>query len=330
MDRLWAMKVFARVAECESFSRAAESLDLANATVTTCVRNLEEHLGVTLLQRNSRHLHLTDEGTIYLQRARELLPLFEQADAEVAVRGGTISGNLRVELPFALGQKIFPHMPEFLRRHPALTVAINLTNQSQRLIERGTDLAVRMDSVDDAEMVARPICSARYVTCASPQLYAGRDAPKSPRELDPQRCLGLLSEGHYTPLDWVYARRDEHVVLRPSGSLLINSTDALIQTAIKGQWAICVLDLFVRAPLATGELVELFPEWSNSMRTFQLVTPKARFISPKIRVFADFLLEIFDTQLPPNTNAQIAVRSHRKEKKAARGTNAAGASPKRH
>src|SRR5579864_5681897 len=169
MDRLWAMEVFARVSECGSFSRAAESLNLANATVTSCVRNLERHLGVTLLQRNTRHLRLTDAGERFHARCKVLLEDVLVAEQEAAQAHAEVRGTLNVEAPIAIGHALLlPALPSLLAEHPGLSVNVNLTNKPHALIERGIDIAIRMDAVEDSDLVARPLYAASYVVCGRP------------------------------------------------------------------------------------------------------------------------------------------------------------------
>ncbi|MER1966462.1 LysR family transcriptional regulator [Castellaniella sp. GW247-6E4] len=315
MDKLWAMKVFVRVMECGSLSRAAESLDLANATVTSSLRNLEKHLGTTLVQRNSRHLHLTEEGRLFLPRCQEILRDVARAEAEITSHSAGVSGMLRVEAPFAIGQNLLcPALIELTRRHPGLSVSVTLTNSPNNMIERATDIAIRMDSIEDADLVARPIYEARYLVCGTP-LMAQSLRTGSPRDLDPAHCLGLFSEGNHSPNPWVFTQGDDEVVIRPRGPLLFNNTESLIQAALQDVGLIYVLDLFVADYIKQGKLVELFPEWRTTKRTFHAVTVKSRFAAPRVRTFIDFLLEIFDARRRPNVTMIVPIGSNRKKKK---------------
>ncbi len=315
MDKLWGMEVFLRVVECGSLSRAAESLDLANATVTTTLRNLEQHLGVTLIQRNTRHLHLTEEGSLFLPRCRDILNAVAQAEAEVKVNANEISGALRIEAPFAIGQHLIcPAVVDFTKLHPGLNVSITLTNQPQRLIERGTDVAIRMDSIEDADLVGRPVYEARHVVCGAPAIVKAM-SPSHPSEIDPRRCLGLFEEGHSRPVAWRFQRGAEEVLLRPEGALNFNNTQALIQAARREAGLIYVLDIFVADLLEQGELVEMFPDWDTNIRTFHAVTVKSRFVSPKVRAFIDYMLGAFDATRRPSVNTLIGVHQGRKTKK---------------
>ena len=315
MDKLWAMEVFVRVLECGSFSRAAESLDLANATVTSSLRNLEKHLGVTLIQRNTRHLRLTEEGELFLPKCRDILKSVAQVESDVKLSSAEISGLLRVESPFGIGQTLLcPSLPELTRRHPKLRVAVNLTNEPHSLIERATDVAIRMDEVEEADLVARPIYETRHIICGTPATVAKLKC-SNPKLLDPSACLGLFNESYQTPNPWLLSKGDEQVTLRPEGAVIFNNTQALIHAALNDVGLIYVLDVFVAEDLATGKLVRMFPDWQTSKRTFYAVTVKSRFASPKVRAFLDFLPEIFDISRRPNIKTLVAVGPARKKRR---------------
>ena len=308
MDRLWAMEVFVRVVESGSFSRAATSLDLANATVTACIRNLERHLGVTLIQRNTRHLRLTDEGAEFLPQCHAILQSVAHAEARVKSHIEQMDGLVRVEVPISIGHALIcPALSEFAQRHPTTSVAITLTNQPHSLVERAIDVAIRMDRVEDADLVAKPIYEARYVVCGAPGLV--RTCPADPASLDPRQCLGLLTEGRTQPVDWRFAKDGREIVVQPSGALSFNSSDALVTAALHGVGLVNVLDIFTNRHLVSGELVEAYADWTTSTKVFYAVTSKTRTPSLRIRVFIDFLLETLDAQRRPNLHKAVAVRS---------------------
>lgn len=297
MDRLWAIEVFIRVVECGSFNKAAESLNLANASVTGCIRNLEKYLDVTLIQRNTRFLHLTEEGKLFFERGVRLLKDADEAEAEVRSRVSEITGTVRVEVPVAIGHELLTStLQEFCERYPRLEVAMILTNDPRSIIERGTDIAVRMDAVDDADLVARLLCQAKYVLCASPAYIRTHGVPGSPADLDPRRCLGVLIDGRYAPKRWRFSNSAAEIDLEPRGPVHFNSSHSLVSAALQGVGMICVLDVYVRHHLASGELVQLFSDWHTSSRTFYAVTPKSRFVPPKVRVFIDYLTEVFQRE----------------------------------
>lgn len=313
IDKLWAMQVFTRVVECASFNRAAESLDIANATVTASVRNLETHLGVTLLSRNTRTLRLTDAGERYFKHCVELLRQVEQAESEVMEQTASVQGQLCIESPAAFGKDVMaPLLAEFGARHPDLRIALRLTDHPEGLIESGTDMAIRIDSVNDADLVARPLYQAHYVACATPSLLEKLGTPEHPAQLDPTQCLGLFPKSSYTPARWSFTLGEEAHDLQPMGKLNFNSTDALIDAALADQGFIYVLDVFVNRLLSQGKLVELFPGWQTYGRTFFTVTPKSRFVAPRTRAFIEFLLASLDAQRRPAPGASVGLHVGRR------------------
>lgn len=302
------MEVFVRVAECGSFSRAAASMNLANATVTTCVRNLERHLNVTLINRDTRRLRLTEEGELYLPRARELLQSVAQTEDEVRTRMGELRGWLYVETPISLAHTLLcPALPAFAQRYPEILTAITLSNQPHHLIERAIDVAIRMDHVEDADLVARPIYQSDHVLCCTPDV--ARSLPGHPADLDPRLCLGILPAESRHAVDWTLQRGDEQVTLKPQGQLHFNSSDAVLIAAKGGVGVACVLDLFANRHLDAGTLVKVYPDWVVPPMTFYMVTAKGRAASAKVRAFTDFLIEVLDSERRTHARQAVAIKA---------------------
>lgn len=290
IDLLWAMQVFVRVVECGSFRRAADSLNKANATITSCIRNLEQHLNVVLIQRNTKFLHLTEEGQVFFERCVRLLKDVEEAQAEVAGKVSEVSGHVRVEMPLVIGQDLLSAaLPKFLQENPKLSVSMIVTNDPRNIIERGTDVAIRMDAVEGTDLVAKFLYQSPYIICGSPSFIEKHRITSSPAELDENLCLGMLIEGRYAPQPWKFSRENEKVYVEPRGPIHHNNTHSLIQAALNDIGLICVLDVYVKKQLASGELQQLFPDWALPFRTFYAVTPKTRFIPAKSRAFIKFL-----------------------------------------
>lgn len=308
IDKLWAMEVFVRVAECGSFTRAADALDLANATVSTCVRNLEQDLHVKLINRDTRRVRLTEEGHVYFERARQLLQAVEQAQEEVRARAGELSGWLHVEMQISIGHALICRtLPMFAQRYPEISTAVTLTAEPSHMIERSTDVAIRMNYVEDADLIARPFFESRYVICCTPELE--KTLPHHPSELDPRLCIGMLPEERRHANVWTLQKGDETVELPPSGPLHFNSSEALIMAAEAGVGLTCVLDFFAIERFESGTLVQVYADWTLPTRTFYLVSPKARGTSAKVRAFTDFLFEVLNTKRHPNSSAAVAVKA---------------------
>ena len=308
MDRLWAMEVFVRVADCGSFSRAAESMGLANATVTTCVRNLERHLNVSLIGRNSRGLRLSEEGLLFLPRARELLASLTHAEDEVRIQRSALRGSLRIECTFHLGRSVLaPLLPTFANRHPDIATSVTLTNQPHNLIERGIDVALRFGHVEEADLVARPLFEVHYLMCGRPEIVQA--LPEHPSELDPHLCIGVMPEESQVPFAWQLERGQEKVVIHPKGRLNFNSSEMSMAAAQTGIGLAFVLDIFAKPYLDSGALIQAYPQWLMPARTFYVVTTKDRATSAKVRAFTDFLFEELDPGRQRGRHLSVKVKA---------------------
>lgn len=294
MDRLWAMEVFVKVVEAGSLSGAATHLDLANASVTTCIRNLETHLGVTLLRRSTRHIGLTEEGAQYYDRCRDILALVETAEAAAAPSLTRLQGTLRLELPIAVGHLIIgPALVDFARLHLGLRIIVDLTNGIDNLIRRSVDVAIRMDEIDDADLVARRIYEARHVLCAAPSFLENIEVPNHPRDVDPRICFGFASMPAAKIQKWTFYKGDESHTIDPGGNLSFNSSDALLRSAARGAGYIYVLDVLAREYIQRNEVVTILQEWETARQTFYAVYPPSRYISPRIKLLVAFIVDRF-------------------------------------
>jgi LysR family transcriptional regulator for bpeEF and oprC len=290
IDRLWAMQVFARVVEAGSLSRAAAQLNLANASVTTCIRNLETHLGVALLQRNTRHVAPTEEGLRYYASCRDILALVEQAEEHAGAGARRLAGTLRVELPIAVGHLIIgPALADFAAANPELKIMIGLTNGTEDLIRRGVDVAIRMDRIEDDDLIARRIYETRHVLCAAPAFLRRHGAPAHPQDLDPARCLGFAPGPSAQARRWCFRRGEDSVEFAPEGNLAFNSSDALLRTAARGAGFVYVLDVLAQSYLRSGQLAVVLPDWETATQTFYAVYPASRFVPPRVKRFVEFV-----------------------------------------
>lgn len=307
MDKLKAMEVFVRVAECGNFSRAAESLRLANATVTAAVHYLEEKLNLTLVMRDSRRVTLTREGEQVLSRARTILQ--SVADLEDECRGQSEApvGSLHVEVPIGFGQSIVaPALPLFLERFPGMAVTLTLTNEPHNLTARAVDLAVRADRVENEEYVVRPLFEARYVICGAADLVAS--LPGDPDDLDPALCISMMPEESRRPMPWVLARGDRKVMIEPKGRIHFNNAEAALTVVKKGFGLASVLDFYAQSHLEAGTVVRAFPDWSMRRKPGYLVMTKDRAASAGVRAFAEFLRELIAPANRPSIHSTVHVR----------------------
>ena len=305
MDRLQAMEVFVAVVDAGSFTQAARRLKLSNANVSTLVRNLEDHLGVRLLNRTTRRMHLTDDGTAYYERCRRILADVEETESALARSRTQPEGMLRVDLPTAFTRLYFiPALPEFLDQYPDLRITVTMTDRRSDLIEMGVDAALRTGALEDSTLVARRVYDARYVACASPDFIARFGEPKSPRDLARFRCLGFHSPNTEQVSPWRFERNGANYVHAPDGRININSADALVEAALYGEGIIYLLDVSLSSALTAGRLRALLPDWKTPTVPWSVVYPQTRHLSAKVRAFADFVAGMFP--LPAHNSRGLA------------------------
>ena len=293
MDRLLGMEVFIKVVDSGSFARASERLQMAKATVTTVIQNLENHLGTRLLNRTTRRLSLTDDGAAYYERAVRILSDVEETEAALAKSRAKPRGKLRVDMPVSLGQHyVVPALARFAAQYPELTVQAMLNDQITDLVEEGVDAVIRIGQLTDSTLVAKKLYESRAIVVASPEFIARFGEPKTPADLKDFNCLGLIqgSSGRLRP--WTLQKGNEAYVYEPNGNFSTNNVDALVEAAIGGSGVIYLLDHILNRSLSAGLLQPLLPQWSIT-RPISVAYPPTRHLSAKVRVFVDFLQGLF-------------------------------------
>src|SRR5215813_10384059 len=190
MDRLAAIEAFVRVAECGSFSQAAQRLHASKSVVSRQVGALEADLGVRLLHRTTRALTLTEAGRSYFERASRILADLEEANASVGQLQAAPRGRLRVSAPMSFGfLHLGPAVPDFLDRYPDVDIELVMNDRYVDLVDEGFDMAVRIGRLEDSSLVARKLAPARRTVCAAPAYLQTRGTPVSPDDLEAHECL---------------------------------------------------------------------------------------------------------------------------------------------
>ena len=286
------MAVFARVVATGSLSAAARELSLSPAMVSRRLAALEARLGVRLVNRTTRSLHLTDEGASYYESCARVLSEIEHANASVSAGRREPQGTLRVALPAAFGnQYVAPLVPQFATLYPAVQLALSLSDRSVNLVEDGFDLAVRIAALADSSLAARKLAPNRRVVCASPEYLRHHGAPTSPAELAQHNCL-LASDFGGT---WEY--RDtggKPGSVRVSGRYVCDNWEVLREWALAGLGIALKSTWDVHRQLEDGSLVALFPGYAfHSDVAIYAVYPHRRFLPAKTRVFIEFLAQSF-------------------------------------
>ncbi|MBS0545660.1 MAG: LysR family transcriptional regulator [Proteobacteria bacterium] len=288
MNRLDAMNLFVRVADLGSFAAVANQLGVARSVVTRQIAALEEHLGVKLMVRTTRQLTLTTAGTSYLQKCRTILDLIDAAEADVMEERLTPRGNLRVSLPLSFGLKrIAPVLPDFLKRYPDISLALDFTDRHVNLIDEGVDLSIRITARLDPGDVARKLSEMRLVAVASPAYLAQHGRPADPSELSAHACLGYSPKVNNRPLSFQIDGQTENVYL--PFRLQANNGDALAEAAAQGLGITLQPDFIVADYLASGALEPVLERFAPPPLGIYAMLPSNRYLPHRVRALIDFL-----------------------------------------
>lgn len=291
MDRLKAMQVFVRIVEANSYTKAAETLDLPRAALTATIKKLEAFLGTQLLQRTTRRLSLTPDGADYFRKCLEILQAVE--DAEGTFRGQAAArprGRLRVELPGAVGRNlVMPHIAGFCRDYPEIDLVVSLNEQVRDLTREGLDCSLRVGELQDSSMIARRVGNMGFLTCASPGYLARHGTPQTLDDLHAHRGVMHFSGRTGRPFDWDFIRGGSMTTVEMRSAITVNEPDAYILCALQDMGLIQAARYQVRHHLASGALVEVLAAMPPTPMPISLLYPQGRMASPRLSVFAAWL-----------------------------------------
>lgn len=277
--------VFVRVVQAGSFSAAARQLGLPTSTVSTRVARLERRLGVTLLQRTTRRLHLTEAGSLYFEHASTGLGYLMEAEAALDEARQQPQGTLKMTAPADLGDALLGHLlAETQARYPALSLELWLTERYVDLVAEGVDVAIRMGELRDSSLIAKSLGTIQWALFASPA-YLQQAAPiTSPVELAQHPCVQFTPMGRH---HWELQRGTNEIRVPLPGQVLVNNI-GVVKTMVESGQGVALLPTFIcQAAVRQGGLQRLLPEWRGQADAVHLVYPKQRFMPPKLRGFID-------------------------------------------
>lgn len=295
MDRFDAMRVFSRVVERRSFTAAAEDTGLPRSTVTDAVKQLEARLGVRLLQRTTRHVSPTLDGEAYYQRCLSILADIE--DAEAAFAGAKPKGLLRVDVHGTLARHfVLPNLPSFLETYPDIELYMSEGDRLVDLVREGIDCVLRVGTPQDSDMVARRVAMLEEITLASPAYLEKYGTPDHPDRLEGHRMVGFHSSatGSLVPLEFLVDGAIRNVVL--PATLSVNAAESFHAAARLGLGIIQVPRYHAERYVHSGELVHILKDFPLTKTPVSLLYPRNRQLSPRVRVFIDWLVTVFARQ----------------------------------
>lgn len=277
--------VFLKVVQAGSFSAAARQLGLPTSTVSTRVARLERRLGVTLLQRTTRRLSVTELGELYYSHADKGLGHILDAEAAVTATVGEPKGRLRVTAPADFGNTILVRLLARLREsYPQIDVDLLLTDTYLDLVAEGVDVAIRVGELRDSSLIAKKVGIACWALFASPAYLEAAPSLASPPGLRRQRCLQFTSFGK---AQWTLSSRNDSVTVPMQGNLIVNDL-GVIRSMTLQDLGIGILPTYIcHKDLQSGRLVRVLPKWQARADPVHLVYPRQRFVAPQLRAFVD-------------------------------------------
>lgn len=290
---LSGMSVLAAVVEAGSFSRAGEVLGMSTSGVSRSIDRLEERLGVRLLNRTTRTLHLTNEGRNLYERAAPHLEGVEEAASYVSGAAVSVRGALRVSVnPIFARYVLAPKLPLLRERYPGLELTIVQQPDVGDLVTEGIDVAVRFGPQPPSTMTSRLLLETRVLTVASPEYLARHGRPKRPEKLVGHECIQYINPRSGKPFSWEFHRGREVLPVETTGALTTTDVELMVQACVSGAGIAQVLALNVRQLIANGELIELFPDWPDETYPLYATRPSRRLAPASVEAFLDYCVEI--------------------------------------
>ncbi len=297
MDTVAGIRLYIRVVETGSFSKASAGLGITQPTATKHVAALEKRLGARLLHRSTRGVTPTEVGAAYYDKCRAIAQQLEEADNLALLMQARLGGALRISTSVAFGRRVLtPLVLEFMRQHPALQVELSFEDRYVNLVEQGIDVALRMGRLADSQLGARYLGINPWVLVAAPSYLAAQGTPKKPADLGQHRALVYSTvqgdeRWHFTGAQG----RSEAVAVSVavSGPLRSNNLSALLSAARAGL-GLAVLPRYVaHGSLTAGALQPLLERWQLPAQEVHAVFPSPKMLPSKVRSFCDFLAPRF-------------------------------------
>lgn len=296
-DRLSGLSAFVRTADLGSFVAAGRALGLSPSAVGKAVAKLEDQVGVRLIQRSTRRLSLTEEGRMFHERCRRIFEELDDAHESLLRTRETPRGRIRVSSP-TIGQYVLiPAVPAFMARYPHIELDLDFSDHGVDLIEDGVDVALRRGSIPDNCLMVRRLKPYRHLLCASPAYLKQYGEPKAISDLAAHRGIGFRFPDSGRLYEQTLRRTNPELAVRLSHVMTCNSMEAVREAVVRGIGMGCLPEFLAKEMLLSGALVPLLTDVIDVSDQFNLVWPSSRHLSPKIRVFLDFMVEhLFTSQ----------------------------------
>jgi LysR family transcriptional regulator, regulator for bpeEF and oprC len=295
MDKFDAMRVFVRVVESGTFTKASETLNIQKPTVTRLVQTLENDLATKLLNRTTRRVTVTPDGAAYYDRAVQLLAELEELENSMSGARSNPKGRLRIDLPHPLAHAVvIPALPDFLARYPDIDLEIGVSDSPVDLIAENVDCVIRIGTLTDQSLAARQVGLSHFELCASPGYWKKFAKPEHPDEIDLHHTMIRMVSARTARQFPITARHGKEAVdIRGKRIIRCNNVSTCTDLAIAGL-GIINGGTFMTAPLiASGELESCLEQWQLPPMPVSIAYPPNRHLGNKLRVFVDWIVELF-------------------------------------
>jgi len=293
MDKIHAMQLFIRVAELESFSRAADTLGLPKGSVSRQIQALENLLGTQLLHRTTRRVSLTQDGMVYYERAKDLLANLDELDGLFQSDPKSISGRLRVDMPVGVARNlVIPKLPSFLQQYPGIELELSSSDRLVDVIREGFDCVVRVGTLKDSGLIARTLGKLSIINCASPDYLARFGYPENLDDLASHAVIHYAVNLGTRPQGFEFYNGDTTLWVKTGGILTVNSTETYHAACLAGLGIIQVPRVGVREALRAKKMVEILPQYRAEPMPVSLIYPHRRNLSRRVHLFMEWLTGI--------------------------------------
>lgn len=287
------MEIFVRVAEASSFTYAADSMQIPRSTVSSVVRQLEDHLGVRLLNRTTRRVSLTLDGETYLTRCKGLLEDLEDIEAQLQQGISAPFGRLRVDVPSRIARTVvIPALPDFFKAFPGIDLELGVSDRPIDLVAQGVDCALRVGELDDTRLIARRLGMLEQGNFASPAYIRRYGMPTTIRDLEHHFAINYASPASSRIHAWEYTENGHAQTVPMASMVTVNNAEAYIASARAGLGLIQVPRYDMTAEITAGSLVEVLDQCRPSPIPVSILYPHRRHMSRRLRAFVDWAIPL--------------------------------------
>lgn len=296
MEKMNGLEVFVHVAQTRSFIATGRVKGISSSAVSKSISRLEDRLGVRLFQRSTRSVRLTSEGEVFLERCHRIFGEIQAAEDELSVMTNQPGGRLRVGLPLA-GGLMLPMISQFMERYPQVELDLDFSDRLSDVIDDGMDIVIRGGELSDSRLVSRRLGSFRLCIVGSAEYFMRQGTPSHPDELAGHTCLHYRFPSSGKLAQWPLKHTETTISGQTAPlTLVCSSLEALLFMVKEGRGIACLPDYSVKDALARGELKTILNNYMTDTTTiFHILWPSSRQMTPKVRVFVDYITEIFDS-----------------------------------